>query len=211
MENLLFLPPSGHQLLCYAGFDPLLIKSPITWASHSSLPYCHRRYDHLSPQVMEPGEKILISKGNPTLPRNLVSTTCMQEERISYFNPDQHRGLVRAFHKGKCGGTVVCKMGEHRRDFQRLHSMLVVLKPYRGKGPLPQNLSQRSIHSNDGILASEEITFPILGWGSCIRPEFIAQRRYLGTLESIGIMFSMPEQYYFRDHGVKIENKKAEK
>lgn len=31
-------------------------------------------------------------------------------------------------------GTVVCKMGEHRGTFRGYIAMLVVLKPYRGKG-----------------------------------------------------------------------------
>ncbi|CAK9166168.1 unnamed protein product [Ilex paraguariensis] len=39
-----------------------------------------------------------------------------------------------AFHKGKCVGTVVCKMGEHRNTFRGYIAMLVVLKPYRGRG-----------------------------------------------------------------------------
>ncbi|KAF3334437.1 N-alpha-acetyltransferase MAK3 [Carex littledalei] len=39
-----------------------------------------------------------------------------------------------AFHMGKCVGTVVCKMGEHRSTFRGYIAMLVVIKPYRGKG-----------------------------------------------------------------------------
>ncbi|KAJ9132888.1 hypothetical protein P3X46_033713 [Hevea brasiliensis] len=40
-----------------------------------------------------------------------------------------------AFHKGKCVGTVVCKMGEHRNTTLRGYiAMLVVIKPYRGRG-----------------------------------------------------------------------------
>jgi peptide alpha-N-acetyltransferase len=35
---------------------------------------------------------------------------------------------------GKCVGTVVCKMGEHRGSFRGYIAMLVVLKPYRGRG-----------------------------------------------------------------------------
>ena len=31
-------------------------------------------------------------------------------------------------------GTVVCKMGEHRHRFRGYIAMLVVIKPYRGKG-----------------------------------------------------------------------------
>ncbi|OEL35925.1 N-alpha-acetyltransferase MAK3 [Dichanthelium oligosanthes] len=36
--------------------------------------------------------------------------------------------------EGKCVGTVVCKMGEHRGAFRGYIAMLVVLKPYRGRG-----------------------------------------------------------------------------
>ncbi|KAJ8425710.1 hypothetical protein Cgig2_024313 [Carnegiea gigantea] len=39
-----------------------------------------------------------------------------------------------AFHKGKCVGTVVCKMGDHRYTFRGYIAMLVVIKPYRGRG-----------------------------------------------------------------------------
>lgn len=31
-------------------------------------------------------------------------------------------------------GTVVCKMGEHRNAYRGYIAMLVVIKPYRGKG-----------------------------------------------------------------------------
>jgi len=41
----------------------------------------------------------------------------------------------QAFHKGKCVGTVVCKMGDHRNStFRGYIAMLVVIKPYRGRG-----------------------------------------------------------------------------
>ncbi|OAY37119.1 N-alpha-acetyltransferase MAK3 [Manihot esculenta] len=50
-----------------------------------------------------------------------------------------------AFHKGKCVGTVVCKMGEHRNTtFRGYIAMLVVIKPYRGKG-IATELVTRSI------------------------------------------------------------------
>ncbi|AEC09492.1 unnamed protein product [Arabidopsis thaliana] len=39
-----------------------------------------------------------------------------------------------AFHKGKCVGTIVCKMGDHRQTFRGYIAMLVVIKPYRGRG-----------------------------------------------------------------------------
>ncbi|KAJ6950542.1 hypothetical protein NC651_004269 [Populus alba x Populus x berolinensis] len=47
-----------------------------------------------------------------------------------------------AFHKGKCVGTVVCKMGDHRNStFRGYIAMLVVIKPYRGRGIGYQNSS----------------------------------------------------------------------
>lgn len=49
-----------------------------------------------------------------------------------------------AFHEGKCVGTVVCKMGEHRATFRGYIAMLVVIKPYRGKG-IATELVSRSI------------------------------------------------------------------
>nr|KJB11769.1 hypothetical protein B456_001G276200 [Gossypium raimondii] len=49
-----------------------------------------------------------------------------------------------AFHKGKCVGTVVCKMGEHRNTFRGYIAMLVVIKPYRGRG-IATELVTRSI------------------------------------------------------------------
>ncbi|KAF4376378.1 hypothetical protein F8388_012051 [Cannabis sativa] len=49
-----------------------------------------------------------------------------------------------AFHRGKCVGTVVCKMGEHRNTFRGYIAMLVVIKPYRGRG-IATELVTRSI------------------------------------------------------------------
>lgn len=49
-----------------------------------------------------------------------------------------------AFHKGKCVGTVVCKMGGHRNTFRGYIAMLVVIKPYRGRG-IATELVTRSI------------------------------------------------------------------
>lgn len=49
-----------------------------------------------------------------------------------------------AFHNGKCIGTVVSKMGEHRNTFRGYIAMLVVLKPYRHKG-IATELVTRSI------------------------------------------------------------------
>ncbi|KAI7754124.1 hypothetical protein M8C21_014868 [Ambrosia artemisiifolia] len=49
-----------------------------------------------------------------------------------------------AFHKGKCIGTVISKMGEHRNTYRGYIAMLVVLKPYRHKG-IATELVTRSI------------------------------------------------------------------
>ncbi|XP_059450673.1 N-alpha-acetyltransferase MAK3-like [Corylus avellana] len=49
-----------------------------------------------------------------------------------------------AFHEGKCVGTVVCKMGQHRNTFRGYIAMLVVIKPYRGRG-VATELVSRSI------------------------------------------------------------------
>ncbi|GAB2250189.1 hypothetical protein Droror1_Dr00013548 [Drosera rotundifolia] len=49
-----------------------------------------------------------------------------------------------AFHRDRCVGTVVCKMGEHRGTFRGYIAMLVVIKPYRGKG-IATELVSRSI------------------------------------------------------------------
>uniref|UniRef100_A0A7N0VNH4 N-acetyltransferase domain-containing protein n=1 Tax=Kalanchoe fedtschenkoi TaxID=63787 RepID=A0A7N0VNH4_KALFE len=49
-----------------------------------------------------------------------------------------------AFHRGRCVGTVVCKMGEHRNTFRGYIAMLVVIKPYRGRG-IATELVSRSI------------------------------------------------------------------
>ncbi|CAL1372990.1 unnamed protein product [Linum trigynum] len=50
-----------------------------------------------------------------------------------------------AFHRGRCVGTVVCKMGEHRNTtFRGYIAMLVVINPYRGKG-IATELVTRSI------------------------------------------------------------------
>ncbi len=40
----------------------------------------------------------------------------------------------QAFDGDKCVGTIVCKMGQHRNTFRGYIAMLVVIKPYRGKG-----------------------------------------------------------------------------
>jgi GNAT superfamily N-acetyltransferase len=45
-----------------------------------------------------------------------------------------NRVVLQAFHEGKCIGTIVCKMGQHRNTFRGYIAMLVVVKQHRGKG-----------------------------------------------------------------------------
>ncbi|KAL5582509.1 hypothetical protein UlMin_014951 [Ulmus minor] len=69
-----------------------------------------------------------------------------------------------AFHQGRCVGTVVCKMSEHRNSFRGYIAMLVVIKPYRGKGIATELVtraiqlmmeevyySHRSLHTHVGL------------------------------------------------------------
>jgi GNAT superfamily N-acetyltransferase len=55
---------------------------------------------------------------------------------LCFAGGDWGWGIAQAFDakEGKCVGTVVCKMGEHRGAFRGYIAMLVVLKPYRGRG-----------------------------------------------------------------------------
>nr|CAD1820485.1 unnamed protein product [Ananas comosus var. bracteatus] len=62
-----------------------------------------------------------------------------------------------AFHKGKCVGTVVCKMGDHRGTFRGYIAMLVVIKPYEAEESVYANLtSLKSLHFP--FLATELVT-----------------------------------------------------
>jgi peptide alpha-N-acetyltransferase len=51
-----------------------------------------------------------------------------------YFTKNWPRLCFLAFHEDNCVGTIVCKMGQHRNTFRGYIAMLVVIKPYRGKG-----------------------------------------------------------------------------
>ncbi|CAN1827015.1 N-alpha-acetyltransferase MAK3 [Linum perenne] len=67
-----------------------------------------------------------------------------------------------AFHRGKCVGTVVCKMGEHRNTtFRGYIAMLVVIKPYRGKG-IATELVTRSIRAMMDSGCEEVCTLDLL-------------------------------------------------
>ncbi|CAH2058847.1 unnamed protein product [Thlaspi arvense] len=58
-----------------------------------------------------------------------------------------------AFHKGRCVGTVVCKMGEHRHTYRGYIAMLVVIKPFRGRGLATELVTLEAEVSNKGALA----------------------------------------------------------
>ncbi|KAH8518043.1 hypothetical protein H0E87_000007 [Populus deltoides] len=63
-----------------------------------------------------------------------------------------------AFHKGKCVGTVVCKMGDHRNStFRGYIAMLVVIKPYRGRGIVRCNFQCNSLHTAATELVTRSI------------------------------------------------------
>ncbi|KAH7277212.1 hypothetical protein KP509_39G039900 [Ceratopteris richardii] len=61
-----------------------------------------------------------------------------------------------AFHEDTCVGTIVCKMGQHRNTFRGYIAMLVVIKPYRGRG-IATELVTRSIQ-NMRDAGCEEVT-----------------------------------------------------
>ncbi|XP_073007173.1 N-alpha-acetyltransferase MAK3 isoform X1 [Typha latifolia] len=102
------------------------------------------------PAVFPPGEIEYVSYGGEHhLPLIMALVDDELSEPYSIFT---YRYFVYlwpnitflAFHKGKCVGTVVCKMGEHRNTFRGYIAMLVVIKPYRGKG-IATELVTRSI------------------------------------------------------------------
>ncbi|XP_072950321.1 N-alpha-acetyltransferase MAK3 [Typha angustifolia] len=102
------------------------------------------------PAVFSPGEIEYVSYGGEHhLPLIMALVDDELSEPYSIFT---YRYFVYlwpnltflAFHKGKCVGTVVCKMGEHRNTFRGYIAMLVVIKPYRGKG-IATELVTRSI------------------------------------------------------------------
>ncbi|MCO5570617.1 hypothetical protein L7F22_024342 [Adiantum nelumboides] len=67
-------------------------------------------------------------------------------------------GLERegAFHEDTCLGTIVCKMGQHRNTYRGYIAMLVVIKPFRGRG-IATELVTRSIQ-NMRDAGCEEVT-----------------------------------------------------
>ncbi|KAK4844491.1 hypothetical protein QYF36_020868 [Acer negundo] len=80
------------------------------------------------------------------LPRNshksAISTLVLSGAIPKYIIPqynydwDIASGVLpsQAFNKGKCVGTVVCKMGEHRTTYRGYIAMLVVINSYHGRG-----------------------------------------------------------------------------
>ncbi|GAA0149650.1 acetyltransferase [Lithospermum erythrorhizon] len=110
-----------------------------------------------------------------------------------------------AFHQGKCIGTVVCKMGDHRGTFRGYIAMLVVLKPYRGKG-IATELVTRSIKvmMESGC---EEVTLEaeVTNKGALAlygRLGFIRAKRlfhyYLNGVDAfrLKLLFPRPESYF---------------
>ncbi|CAI9095996.1 OLC1v1032055C1 [Oldenlandia corymbosa var. corymbosa] len=110
-----------------------------------------------------------------------------------------------AFHKGKCVGTVVCKMGDHRNVLRGYIGMLVVLKPYRGRG-IATELVTRSIRA---MMESgcEEVTLEaeVTNKGALAlygRLGFIRSKRlfryYLNGVDAfrLKLLFPRPEVYH---------------
>ncbi|XP_039016988.1 N-alpha-acetyltransferase MAK3-like [Hibiscus syriacus] len=102
-----------------------------------------------------------------------------------------------AFHKGKCVGTVVCKMGEHRNTFRGYIAMLVVIKPYRGRR-IATELVTRSIRM---MMESgcEEVTLEVTNKGALAlygRLGFIRAKRlfhyYLNGVDAFRLKLLFP-------------------
>ncbi|KAK4388796.1 N-alpha-acetyltransferase MAK3 [Sesamum angolense] len=108
-----------------------------------------------------------------------------------------------AFHKGKCVGTVVCKMGDHRHTFRGYIAMLVVLNPYRGRG-IATELVSRSIQvmmesGCEEVTLEAEVTnkgaLALYGRLGFIRAKRLF-RYYLNGLPSAEAVVSRPEPNY---------------
>nr|GME10617.1 N-alpha-acetyltransferase MAK3 [Ipomoea batatas]GME10629.1 N-alpha-acetyltransferase MAK3 [Ipomoea batatas] len=112
-----------------------------------------------------------------------------------------------AFHKGKCVGTVVCKMGEHRGTFRGYIAMLVVLKPYRGKG-IATELVTRSItvmmeSGCEEVTLEAEVTnkgaLALYGRLGFVRAKRLF-RYYLNGVDAfrLKLLFPRPESQHFQ-------------
>ncbi|CAK7338492.1 unnamed protein product, partial [Dovyalis caffra] len=110
-----------------------------------------------------------------------------------------------AFHKGKCVGTVVCKMGDHRNStFRGYIAMLVVIKPYRGRG-IATELVTRSIQvmmesGCEEVTLEAEVTnkgaLALYGRLGFIRAKRLF-RYYLNGVDAfrLKLLFPQPELY----------------
>ncbi|XP_068667395.1 N-alpha-acetyltransferase MAK3-like [Aristolochia californica] len=106
-----------------------------------------------------------------------------------------------AFHRGNCVGTVVCKMGEHRNTFRGYIAMLVVIKPYRGRG-IATELVTRSIQvmmesgCQEVTLEAEVTNKGALALYGCLG--FIRAKRlfryYLNGVDAFRLKLLFPQQ-----------------
>ncbi|KAL7145842.1 hypothetical protein ABFS83_06G001200 [Erythranthe nasuta] len=119
-----------------------------------------------------------------------------------------------AFHKGKCVGTVVCKMGDHRHTFRGYIAMLVVLNPYRGRG-IATELVTRSIKvmmesGCEEVTLEAEVTnkgaLALYGRLGFIRAKRLF-RYYLNGVDAfrLKLLFPRPEPSYYDDYGVEAQ------
>ncbi|CAL9055271.1 N-alpha-acetyltransferase MAK3-like [Musa acuminata AAA Group] len=106
-----------------------------------------------------------------------------------------------AFHKEKCVGTVVCKMGDHRNTFRGYIAMLVVIKPYRGRG-IATELVTRSIRvmmesGCDEVTLEAEVTnkgaLALYGRLGFIRAKRLF-RYYLNGVDAFRLKLLFPRQ-----------------
>ncbi|KAJ8476832.1 hypothetical protein OPV22_020559 [Ensete ventricosum] len=106
-----------------------------------------------------------------------------------------------AFHKEKCVGTVVCKMGDHRNTFRGYIAMLVVIKSYRGRG-IATELVTRSIRvmmesGCDEVTLEAEVTnkgaLALYGRLGFIRAKRLF-RYYLNGVDAFRLKLLFPQQ-----------------
>jgi N-alpha-acetyltransferase 30 len=127
---------SGDAEIAYVSYGgehhlPLVMSLVDAELSEPYSIFTYRYFVYLWPQLTFLVRRL---RTPPLLPSPLVfssSSRIWMQKKVYY-------GFltVQAFDakEGKCVGTVVCKMGEHRGAFRGYIAMLVVLKPYRGRG-----------------------------------------------------------------------------
>ncbi|GBG64891.1 hypothetical protein CBR_g48357 [Chara braunii] len=79
-----------------------------------------------------------------------------------YFINQWPQLCYMAFSGGQCIGTVVCKLDQHREMYRGYIAMLVVIKPFRGRG-IASELVKRSIETmrlqgSDEVALEAEVT-----------------------------------------------------